>query len=516
MEPGINTPNLKEVVAKLKQAIGENWVSDDPAVLTSYSRDFTITPGKWPNVVVLPGSTEDVQKIVRIASEHKVPVVPMSTGFNHGGLAVPRRGGIMVDLAKRMDKILNVDPEAMTITVQPGVRTALASTGVEKAMAVEGQRRLTVAIPLAMGSASILANYVSRGGAGTLLKHGNTPDSICGMTWVLPDGEILKTGPGAVPGVGRLPLAMCAGPDIAGMFINACGIFGICTEMVIKLFPESKLDEFWLFDLEDRENNAWENLIKFLYEVSQADFIEIVYKTHAGTMATQTPDHEVSLEDLAESLAEHIIIGEIGGDTQEELDIKMEELIRIAEGCGMYKVMMEIFAEGFGGTDNIGFKRSHRAKLGGLPGKSMGGKGSFQWIACNPKLELVPKIAREYEQLLEKYWKPTDPSVHWRRTMAGTAIQGPYQFCRVGTLEYDYWWDPGNPESVKSGITMLRKAAELNLKHGAPLWRNMHSTGEMHLPRLGTYYELLKATKSEFDPDNLMHPDIDPVTDDYI
>jgi len=63
--PGINPENIEAVVEKLKDAIGSKWVSKDPAVLTSYSRDFTISPGNWPNIVALPGSTEDVQKIIK-------------------------------------------------------------------------------------------------------------------------------------------------------------------------------------------------------------------------------------------------------------------------------------------------------------------------------------------------------------------------------------------------------------------------------------------------------------------
>ncbi len=517
MEPGINRENIKEVMEKLKDAIGENWVSDDPAVLTAYSRDFTITPGNWPHIVVLPESTEDVSKIIKIAIEHKIPVVPMSSGFNHGGMAVPRKGGIQVDLLKRMDKIVDLDGETMTITVQPGVRTAIASVAAQRTTAVDDKRKLVAAIPLAMGSVSILSNYVARGGAGTMLKHGNTPDAILGMTWVLPDGEILKTGPVAVPEVGPLPLAFGPGPDIGGMFLNASGSFGICTEMTIKLFPEPVKESLFVLDLDDRENNAWENIIDFFYEVPRLDFSEMLYKSHGGSMATQTPDPEVCVEDVSESMAEHITVAEVAGDTDEEIEIKTEKMVEIAEQCGMYNVMIELFADAFGGVDNIGLKRHHRAKLGLQMGRVMGaGKGSFQWIACNPKQDAIPKIAREYDQLLDKYWVPTDPDCSRLRAMAGIAMQGPYQFGRVGTLEYDYWWDPGNTEIVKRATRMLQKSAELDLKHGCPMWRNMYDTGEIHLPRLGTYYDLLKDTKREFDPDNLMHPDVDPLTEDYI
>ena len=89
-ELGLTVDNLEQVQEKLQEALGTNWVSNDPAVLTCYFRDFTARVGKWPNIVVLPASTEEVQAVMRIAFEHKVPVVPLSTDSN-GRVTGPRR-----------------------------------------------------------------------------------------------------------------------------------------------------------------------------------------------------------------------------------------------------------------------------------------------------------------------------------------------------------------------------------------------------------------------------------------
>ncbi len=514
--PGINPDNLKALEAALGQAIGAQWVSSDPAVLTAYSRDFTITPGNWPNVVVLPGSTADVAEIVKIANRHQVPVVPMSTGFNHGGMCIPRRGGIQVDLIKRMDRVLSVDEEAMTITIEPGVRNAVTFVAANRTWAVPDLRRLVPALPLTTGSTSTLSNYVARGGAATMLKHGNTPESIVSMTWVLPDGSVLKTGPNTVPGVGVLPLSWGPGPDLAGMFINASGSMGICTEMTIKVFPEPVYERFGIFDLEDPEDEPLEKVIEFIYRITRMDVCDFVYKAHGGSMANTAPDPEINREDIAEAMSEHMVIAIVAGDSEEELDAKYDAVLAAATECGLYPVLIEVFADYLGGVEKLGFTRTMRNRIGRDMGRVMAGKGSFQWTACNPKMELIPQVGAEYDRLLDKYWKPTDPSYPRKRTMAGTAIQGPYQFGRVGTLEYDWWWDPGNPESVKRATRMIAKATELNLAHRLPLWRNMYDSGELHLPLLGVYWDLLKRTKQEFDPMNLLHPDVDPLTEDYI
>ncbi len=517
MALGINSENLESVLEKLQNAIGKEWVSNDPAVLTCYSRDFTIVPGRWPHIVAIPGSTEDVQKIVKIANEHKVPVVPMGTGFNHGGLCVPLHGGIMLDLAKRMDKVLSVDEESMTITLQVGVRNAVTYAEANNRYAVD-DIRLMVPLPLTMGSASTLANYVARGGAATIAKHANSSDCIINMTWVLPDGEVLQTGPSAVPGVGLVPVAYGPGPDIAGMFVNASGMFGICTEMTIKMFPERKIERMYAFDAEVKERTL-EKAVEFIYKICQLDIVEMVYKSHGGqvvTMSEPDPENPFPLGETAEYLPENPVFVILAGDTEEELDIKEEILLEVAGACGLYQMDLGTLAEAFGGMDAIAFARPNRSKIGKVIGRVMHGRGAFQWFAACPKLEYVPKITSAYLRYVDKYWKPTDPEITRAMTFAGTAIQGPFTFARTGTLEFDFWWDQSNPEPVKRAQVMLRKACELFLKHGAPLWRNMYRFGELHLPRLGVYYDILKAAKKEFDPDNLMHPDIEPVTDDYI
>ncbi len=537
IKPGINTENINAVVEKLKAAIGDEWVSDDPAILTAYSRDFTIVPANLPNIVVIPGSTEDVQAVVKIANEHLIPMVPMTTGFNHGGMCIPRRGGIMLDLAKRMTKVLDVDEESMTITIQPGVRNTLTHAEANRRDAVKGLRKLTAAIPLTMGSASTLSNYFTRGGAGTMLKHGNTPESIVGMTMVLADGSVLKTGPQVIEGMDPIPLSYGVGPDIAGMFINSSGQFGICTEMTIKIFPEPKYEQGASFALLNTtsgyESEGYDKVVEFIYRICQLDICDFVYKGHgghAGNIALKR-EPDINPGDLVEMLPEHIVPAHAAGDTRKEVEIKAEMIEKIAEECGLVKMMAEDFdltpfspgekppAGGFGDMTPmpVNTARSGRLKIGTEVGKVMSGKGSFQWTACIVKMNKIPEMVKEYELILDKYWTPTDPKTTTKRTFAGTAIQGPYTMGRVGTLEYDYHWDPGNPEIVKRSTKVLEKADKHYINHGTVMIRNMFGHGEYVIQKkLGAYYDLIKATKKEFDPHNLMHPDYEPLTDDYI
>ena len=132
------------------------------------------------------------------------------------------------------------------------------------------------------------------------------------------------------------------------------------------------------------------------------------------------------------------------------------------------------------------------------------------------KLEKIPQYAVEYDALIKKYWKTSDPKIAVEHAMTGTDIQGPLPFGRFSGVEIDFWWDQGNPESVKRATTLIRKTTELMFHHGAIPIRNMFGFGEILFPRLRIYNDILKKVRHTFDPVNLMHPDVLPVTDDYV
>lgn len=514
-ELGITKTNVADATARLKEAIGAEWVETDPAVLTCYSRDFTITVGKRPNIVTLPETTEDVRNIIKIAADYGLPVVPLSTGFNHGGLALPRWGGILVDL-KRMDRILDINTDNMTVTIQPHVRNAALYAEVNHRFACEGIR-FKPALPLTMGSCSTLANYVARGGSGGMAKYGNNPELISSMTWVTADGEVLKLGPQATPGCEDVAVQYGPGPDISGMFINADGMFGICTEMVIQIFPEHKLEKV-LITMPRSDKTGLETCCEFLYQMCRQDFIDFIYKAHGATAAvSQTM---AKPEDAVKVMPHNIVFFVLSADDEDEMAIKEKLAREVIKETGMFEMpqmMMQQMAES-GGSGGGGAMPDTRQmnKIGKELGNVMRHRGAFQWIAFYCKVEKVPELYKKFEKLVEKYWKSSDPNETIVQTLTGCAIQGPLQFARCGTLEVDFWWDQGNPEDVKRAIQLQRKTAELMIKNGAPMWRNMYGLGEIHFPMLGHYWDVLKATKKEFDPLGIMHPDIDPVTDDYI
>src|SRR5579883_2877275 len=115
-------PVTPELIARLRDAVGAERLMSDPADLTTYAYDGTFleTP---PDCVILPETTEQVQAVLRLATEYRVPIVSRGAGSGLAGGAVALAGGIMLSMV-RMNRLLELDTVNMCARVQPGMITA--------------------------------------------------------------------------------------------------------------------------------------------------------------------------------------------------------------------------------------------------------------------------------------------------------------------------------------------------------------------------------------------------------
>ena len=125
-----------EVIVELGEIVGRSNVLHEEADLVIYARDKAMTPySDWfklrPEVVVLPSTSQEVQKIVQLANRRLIPITPRAGGCGFTGNAVPSSGGIVVDV-KRMNKILEIDEENLLVTSQSGVQIQDLDTELRK------------------------------------------------------------------------------------------------------------------------------------------------------------------------------------------------------------------------------------------------------------------------------------------------------------------------------------------------------------------------------------------------
>ncbi len=236
---------MREMVGLLEEAIGAGKVLASPIDRVAYSFDGTFEQN-LPEAVVLPETTEEVAAVVRLAAERGVPIVTRGMASGLAGGAIPTPGSIVLSLI-RMNRILEIDRENMTATVEAGVITS----DLEAAVAKVGL--FYPPDPSSNKQSTIGGNIACNAGGPRCLKYGVTGDYVMGLTVVLADGRVLETGGKAIKNV--------VGYDLTSLFVGSEGTLGIITTALLRLvaqprFARTALAEFASLDDAARTVNA--------------------------------------------------------------------------------------------------------------------------------------------------------------------------------------------------------------------------------------------------------------------
>ena len=234
----------QDTLAALASALGEQHVLGDEDHRARWERG-TFAHASRVTAVVRPGTTEDVQAIVRIAAEHGTAIHPISRGRNWGyGSRAPTADALVVDLS-RMNRILQYDPELAYVRIEPGV----TQQQLVDFLAEHGGRFWADTTSVAPDS-SVVGNILERG-------HGLTPyadhvDCVGDFDVVLGDGRVLSTGHGRFGATATAPLDRYgAGPSLSGLFSQSS--FGIVTAASVWLMPTPESSRAFIFDAQTDE-----------------------------------------------------------------------------------------------------------------------------------------------------------------------------------------------------------------------------------------------------------------------
>ncbi|WP_141501842.1 FAD-binding oxidoreductase [Paenibacillus luteus] len=212
----------EKVKKELIAVVGPNYFKDDAEALVTHSYDGTPMLQALPDGVIYPENTEQVSQVMKILNKHRIPVVGRGSGTNLCGGTVPINGGIVM-VMHRMNRILEVDLENLTATVQPGLITKTFITHIE-AMGL-----FYPPDPSSMAISTIGGNIAECSGGLRGLKYGTTKDYVIGLEAVLASGEVLRTG-------GKL-MKDVAGYDLTKLLVGSEGTLAIITEATLKLIP---------------------------------------------------------------------------------------------------------------------------------------------------------------------------------------------------------------------------------------------------------------------------------------
>ena len=208
-----------EMLAALKLRFGDRC-STALAVREQHGRDESPIDAPPPEAVVYCESTEDVTAVVKLADQYAVPVIPFGVGSSLEGHLLAVQGGVSIDLS-RMNKLLAIQPEDLTVTVQAGVTRMQLNNEI---------RHTGLFFPIDPGADASLGGMCATRASGTnAVRYGTMRENVLGLTVVTPQGEVIHTGTRA--------RKSSAGYDLTRLMVGSEGTLGVITEVTLRVYP---------------------------------------------------------------------------------------------------------------------------------------------------------------------------------------------------------------------------------------------------------------------------------------
>jgi glycolate oxidase len=212
----------KKIVKDLIQIVGKADVLTEKEDLVAYSYDGTTSWAHEPDVVVFPTSAQEISKILKLADKERIPVTPRGGGTNVSGGSIPIQGGIVLCFTK-MNTILGIDKENLTVMVEPGVvlmdlNTALAKEGL-----------FFPPDPQSFLGATMGGIIAENAGGPACVKYGVTKQYVLGLEVVLPTGDIIDIGSQTMKNV--------VGYDLTMLFTGSEGTLGVISKATLAVKP---------------------------------------------------------------------------------------------------------------------------------------------------------------------------------------------------------------------------------------------------------------------------------------
>jgi glycolate oxidase len=288
----------------LKAIVGEENLTDQLIDMVSYAYDASEHSHR-PDCAVWATTTEQVSQIMKLATEHKISVIPRGAGTGLSGMAVPVQGGIVLDL-NRMNKIHKISIEDRLAVVEPGVIYA----DLDQALAPSG-----FCFPPDPGSGTVCTlggNVATNAGGVKGAKYGTTRDYILGLEVVLADGRVMNTGSSTIKCV--------SGFDLTRLIVGSEGTLGVVTKITMKINPRPKASSTAVATFENLEDAG-----KAVTQIMSSGIIPAVMEImDRPTIQAINQNTELGLPEV-----DAMLLVETDGYTQGETDHQLKKVIAV-------------------------------------------------------------------------------------------------------------------------------------------------------------------------------------------
>jgi len=452
----------KKPVDKLVEVLGREKVSTSLVERKLYSYDATPIPIEraLPSAVVFPTSQEDVQKLVKICYEEDIPIFPRGAGSGLTGGAVPTlEKGVVVSF-ERMNRF-QVDVDNATAVVEPGVITY------EFQQEVERFGLFYPPDPSSFKYSTIGGNIAENAGGPRCLKYGVTREYVLGLTAVIKEGEVIKTGNPVIKDV--------AGYDITKLFVGSEGTLGLITSAVLKLIPKPKARGTALILFKNLED-VGRVVARIMTSGIFPSALEFMGKDAIRAVEEFKP---VGLPKDVSAL----LLVEVDGSPQ-----SVKEDIKAVEGLAKAMGLEVKVAEDEESAEKLW---TARKSLGPALGNLRTGKINEDVVV--PRVYLSEAI-RDYRKVAEKYG----------------LLMAIFGHIGDGNLHVNLLYDKKNKEEEERAERAVDEIFEITLRYNGSI-TGEHGVGltkkkflEYQFGPVGM--EILRGIKKVFDPKNLFNP----------
>jgi len=304
-----NTIN-EAILDQIREIAGGNAVFTDQEDLENYSHDETEDLHFYPQVVVKPQTTEQVSRLMKLATQYNLPVTPRGGGTGLSGGALPVCGGLLIAMEK-FNHILEIDERNLQATVEPGVIT-------EVFMDAAAEKGLLYPVdPASKGSCFIGGNVSHGSGGPRVVKYGTIREYILNLEVVLPNGEIIWTGANT--------LKYASGYNLTQLMIGSEGTLGIITKIVVKLVPKPTHDLLLLASFQTDEDAC-----KAVSAIFQAGVIPSAVEFMERKGVEWVMEHDAISFDLKPEVSSFLLI-EVDGNNPDVLFSDCEKINEVIE-----------------------------------------------------------------------------------------------------------------------------------------------------------------------------------------
>lgn len=449
---------------KIKKAlidiVGEENFTDNLIDLISYSKDASEHKHR-PDAAVWPGTAEEISEILKLANKDRFPVIPRGAGTSLAGLAVPEKGGVILDLM-RMNKIISVSVTDRLAVVQPGVVYA----DLERALEPHGF--FFPPDPASGKVATLGGNVATNAGGIKGAKYGTTKDYVLSLQIVLPDGRIMRTGSKC--------MKSSSGYDLTKLFVGSEGTLGVVTEITLKINPKPSLSATAMATFEDVED-AGRAVSEIMHSGIIPSALEVVDQQ---TLIAINQNTDLNLPEV-----EAILIAETDGHTREETQFQLNKV-------------MDIFKKNNAATVKQATTQEEAEAL---------------WTARKSAYAVMSRI--NYSLAVEDLSVPMSKVPHMLKVISDLAKKYDLKIPTVGhagdgNLHPTISYDSTNSDEVKrveqASVELFEKVIELGGtvtgEHGIGLAKAKF----MPLEHDPVAMDVMRSIKKSFDPNNILNP----------